>query len=321
MKIIVEIEGQEAIPVRAIPLATDRESMRPEEIADVLAEQDERSPAFGRLAPAAEADSTALSASEPGQIEPTTDGEFSSATWWGGYLEAAYWWDQPSITPLEAALLLCGLDPHVESKDSAEKLATPGEPSGRDFKMMLRSFEGAEIAGQLRTMRKWLGIAMEQGLKRHSWLAEWVAARQPALPEQEAEGNAAPQSVKANIDGAETLRETDQATAQASPRVAASQERLDAHSAVAVHSTKKPRSDIINAVIAEAEASCGQDATVATKWLTMIKLTENRGKPFLELLAGSIRYKDNMGQVRSFGQKNLADRLRRSRRKTIAPQA
>lgn len=49
MRLIVEIGGREAIPLRAIPLTTDWESMHPEEIADALAEPDERRPAFRGL--------------------------------------------------------------------------------------------------------------------------------------------------------------------------------------------------------------------------------------------------------------------------------
>lgn len=49
MKIIVDIGGREAIPVRAIPLATNWETLSPDELAGVLAKSDEHSVAFRGL--------------------------------------------------------------------------------------------------------------------------------------------------------------------------------------------------------------------------------------------------------------------------------
>lgn len=49
MRLTVEIGGREAIPLRAIPLTTDWESMHPEEIADALADPGGRRPAFRGL--------------------------------------------------------------------------------------------------------------------------------------------------------------------------------------------------------------------------------------------------------------------------------
>lgn len=49
MKIIVEIESREAIPVRAIPLATNWEALSPDELADALADSDEHAVSFRGL--------------------------------------------------------------------------------------------------------------------------------------------------------------------------------------------------------------------------------------------------------------------------------
>ena len=49
MKIIVWIEGREAIPIRAIPLATNWESLSPDVLAGVLAKSDEHAVSFRGL--------------------------------------------------------------------------------------------------------------------------------------------------------------------------------------------------------------------------------------------------------------------------------
>ena len=104
--------------------------------------------------------------------------------WWDLALNASRWWGYSSVKPKEAALLLCGLDPH-DPTSNGELLATEGEPNAMDYRSMLRGFEDVALDGNARTLRQWVDIAAGQRIKHHSWIDEWTAA----VPQGEREGS------------------------------------------------------------------------------------------------------------------------------------
>jgi|GEM_PF-1923003 hypothetical protein len=122
--------------------------------------------------------------------DEASNNEYTLA-WWDLTLNASRWWGYSSVKPKEAALLLCGLDPH-DPTSNGELLATEGEPNAMDYRSMLRGFEDAALDGNARTLRQWVDIAAGQRLKHHSWIDEWIAA----VPQGESE---APSSDHTNI--------------------------------------------------------------------------------------------------------------------------
>jgi hypothetical protein len=96
--------------------------------------------------------------------------------WYDGSLDAETWRRIKSIGPLEAALLLCQLNPHNDTLDDARK--TKNDETGpADFNRLLRVFEDvAQADEQPRTLSQWRDIAHNKKLKYHSWVDKYEAA-------------------------------------------------------------------------------------------------------------------------------------------------
>ncbi|VTU35462.1 hypothetical protein RA8CHR_05224 [Variovorax sp. RA8] len=98
-----------------------------------------------------------------------------AVAWWNSALKASMWWELKSIKPREAAMLLCGLNPHGREA-TGEALAPEGEPSADDYKTLLRYFDDEAQDAQARTLQQWLDFATRKGLSHHSWIDEWLEA-------------------------------------------------------------------------------------------------------------------------------------------------
>ncbi|SAL49971.1 hypothetical protein AWB67_02291 [Caballeronia terrestris] len=121
------------------------------------------------------------------------------AGWWDETMSAERWFDpEQPVTPSQAALVLCGINPQhykyaeqYRAEETAEK-SLDGLPS-RDTvtgKIVLRKsvseayrelrliFDGVRQAdpGANRTMAQWLEIAQQRGLVYHRWVDEWLEA-------------------------------------------------------------------------------------------------------------------------------------------------
>jgi hypothetical protein len=115
--------------------------------------------------------------------------------WYDGALDAMTWWGLGSVTPREAAMLLCRFNPHDDKLDPL--VITTDETAPDDFKRLLRVFEDVEQGQpQARTLIDWHNVARNRQLKYHSWIdvfrqavveipqtsdASPVPAEQPAL--------------------------------------------------------------------------------------------------------------------------------------------
>lgn len=94
--------------------------------------------------------------------------------WYDMTLNARTWWSLSSVSPREAAMLLCRLDPHDDTLSPLS--VTTDETSPDDFKRLLRVFEDvAHAQPRDRRLNEWHDIAHDRQLKYHSWI---VAYRQ-----------------------------------------------------------------------------------------------------------------------------------------------
>lgn len=94
--------------------------------------------------------------------------------WYDMTLNVRTWWSLSSVTPREAAMLLCRLDPHDDTLSPLS--VTTDETSPDDFKRLLRVFEDvAHAQPRDRRLNEWHDIAHDRELKYHSWI---VAYRQ-----------------------------------------------------------------------------------------------------------------------------------------------
>lgn len=111
---------------------------------------------------------------ELAEKDPKQVAEYSIA-WDDATVGAVTWRGMKSITPREAAMLLCRFNPHDDPLDPLS--ITTDETAPDDFKRLLRVFEDvAQADAKGRTLNQWYGIARDKKLKYHSWIDKYEAA-------------------------------------------------------------------------------------------------------------------------------------------------
>lgn len=102
-----------------------------------------------------------------------------SIGWWDATLDAHYWWAMKDVTPRDAAMVLCGLNPLSPHDQQPERTYTDGDESWPiRYGVLLRGFEGeARAVSKRRTLVDWLGVAKQLGVSCHSWVDEYSRVR------------------------------------------------------------------------------------------------------------------------------------------------
>jgi hypothetical protein len=93
--------------------------------------------------------------------------------WYDVTLNASLWMARKNISPHDAAMLLCRLDP-LDS-DSDPLLISTDKTTPDDFKRLLLVFN--DEGGDGRPLVDWLEIAKDSGLKFHSWITDYLSAK------------------------------------------------------------------------------------------------------------------------------------------------
>ncbi len=131
----------------------------------------------------------------PSEDEPSNE-EYVS--WYDAQMDAATWWSLKSVTPIEAAQLMCQFNPH-DNNDYPTTI-TNDETAPDDYKRLLRIFEDEEKAdAKARNLSQWRDIARDKKLKYHSWIDKYAQAMK--LLEL-----AAPSAEQAECDGKNGVR-------------------------------------------------------------------------------------------------------------------
>lgn len=113
---------------------------------------------------------------------PTTDeARRHFIAWYDNAMDADIWWGLASVTPREAAMLLCEFNPN---DDTCNPLTcTNLETKPDDFKRLLRVFKDVKKTDPTaRTLRQWLAVARDKPLKYHSWIDAYALARNEDSP-------------------------------------------------------------------------------------------------------------------------------------------
>ncbi|BBJ24225.1 hypothetical protein [Candidatus Nitrotoga sp. AM1P] len=98
-------------------------------------------------------------------------------------MNARSWWTIPDVTPIEATLLLCQINP-LEA-DDLKRVRVEGDKIYQ-YKLLLRVFEGeASTALKPRMLVEWRTIAQKQNLPYFSWVDDFADAM-GALAEKQA---------------------------------------------------------------------------------------------------------------------------------------
>jgi hypothetical protein len=121
----------------------------------------------------------------------TQDADFSNAV-----LRADFWFQQSTVSPEHAAMLLRHINPaEADAQERAERdTAHDGERrlGPIEFAMLRLAFEDAEKQSGPRNLLGWLEVARQRGLVYHSWIDEYLRANS-LLPET-AETKSVPQA-------------------------------------------------------------------------------------------------------------------------------
>lgn len=95
--------------------------------------------------------------------------------WYDATLDAKRWWNLTKITPIEAATLLCQINP-LDS-DANPLNTSNDETTPEDYIRLKRVFEdGLLDETQSHTLKQWHDIAIKNGLKYHSWIDKYREA-------------------------------------------------------------------------------------------------------------------------------------------------
>lgn len=97
--------------------------------------------------------------------------------WWedGRSMDASHWWSLKSVTPEEAAKLLCRMNP---SADIDPKTFATDKTGPQDYERLLRQFQDTTPTERRGfSLQQWLELAKNRKLNYHPWIDEWRKAR------------------------------------------------------------------------------------------------------------------------------------------------
>lgn len=122
-----------------------------------------------------------ISKETPPQTVPAPTTEESSYYWFDAVMDATFWWNLPSVTVEQAAMLLMCINPNETKKEDAELISTD-ETKPQDFKKVLTAFKALMSENtQLRNLSDWSQEAKKLKLKTHSWFEKWGAFHENAM--------------------------------------------------------------------------------------------------------------------------------------------
>jgi hypothetical protein len=95
--------------------------------------------------------------------------------WFDSTMHADQWFAMTSVSPREAASLLCQCDP-LDANANPE-LTSNGETNPADFSLLVRVFEDeASKKPGPRALADWIDVARSRGCRVHSWLHAYLSS-------------------------------------------------------------------------------------------------------------------------------------------------
>ncbi len=228
--------------------------------------------------------------------------------WYNTTLGAATWWSLNSITPREAAMQLCLLNPHDDTTDPLT--TTSNETGPDDFKRLVRVFEDiAQADAQARTLKQWRDIAKARGLNYHSWIDEYDQAI-GLTDKQEEGGNAGEWKTTCHLGKVATP------PAKAQPEAEARKQSAPPAGETTTHTVGNTRTHALSAVIAIAKKTAPDAADYHSVWAALMKLAESKDRPaplleHKQIEVDGIKYQAEK-KVKFFTKNALRNMMRRA---------
>jgi hypothetical protein len=296
VKIIVEIDGREALPLRAIPLATNWETLSPDELAGALAKSDEHAVSFRGLVAYHLQDGQVI------PIKPIYWANFTCRQLDALHEKLKAQEDAGTITPEEG---------YQQWRQASLPTLPPGAFVWRD------EFEPRYLARYGSNGMSWVADPYDgDGVEDESPRA--------CIPDVERDARAA-LDFDPFIHSAELRALVLEGFSSERPAIvphlvttpAASPKPVSAKSAVArqdgghVHSTRTERRNVLTPLIEKAVSQCSDGSAVAEVWPKLQRIAISKEPPFLGGASeDGLQYEDG-DKTLYLTKKQLADRLRR----------
>ena len=131
-----------------------------------------------------------------GSPQMTPDEAAELIFWHDAALHANHWFSLKDVEPGQAAMVMCGFHPNKQTPERARQDTTDATGPD-DFVRLLQRFEDlAKHKTAPRTLPEWLAFALEEKLRYHPWLDDYLEAirltRGDAAPTEPAAGVEAP---------------------------------------------------------------------------------------------------------------------------------
>lgn len=239
---------------------------------------------------------------DPGLAEglPSADDAELTVAWYDASLDAGTWLALRDVRPDEAALLLCGFNPHEgasvdDALADARNLST-SSTTPQDFKAILRAFEDARSSNHesTRTLREWFAIAERMALRHHQWLNEYIEACDRLRSDNHA-------ALALSTSPGDPSR--DSTEGNGAP---------DASLVHRLRSRTNPLAAVLRRAIKEAE----DPDDWASGWAALVRLAESEGRPapLIGFVEGEVKY-SNGDQPCFLTEEAFRSRFRRLREK------
>jgi hypothetical protein len=150
--------------VRAIPNAASGAGSSEQNLSCVGFDHSEASPHHGKR--------------EPHQADAERE-----IAWYDFTLGAKQWLAHRSVTPQQAAMLLCGFNPNEDRLEDALQSSSE-ETAPEDMRALLAAFEDLQRADTTtRSLLDWAAVAKGRVLKMHTWLDKYLQASDGGMPD------------------------------------------------------------------------------------------------------------------------------------------
>jgi len=107
---------------------------------------------------------------------PSADEMAAHISWWNGTLDAAQWLTHHAVQPVQAAMLLFGLNPDETDLDQAAATTNDASMTPAAFRRLCAAFDDLERARpKPRRLVDWAEVARERHLAVHPWLRNYLA--------------------------------------------------------------------------------------------------------------------------------------------------
>lgn len=110
-----------------------------------------------------------------GTSRPQMDAGSDFVGWYDATLRAGFWFQDDAVTPTQAAMLLCELDPYQTKLEIAETSAN-SETGPTEFAVLLDLFTKVDKRDPSpRPLREWMAVARRREARYHSWADRYSA--------------------------------------------------------------------------------------------------------------------------------------------------